>query len=575
MFIKNLTIEGKKGVVRSMEFRQGLNLIIDDTPASDEKKTGNNVGKTTVLKLIDYCFGAKASVIYADPENPKESYELVKKYLTDQEIVITLVLKEKLEDPDSREVEIKRNFLGGKKCIRTINGSAVLEKDFEKELFRELISGKEIEKPTFRQLISHNIRYRDESINHTLKTLHHFTSDAEYETLYLYLLGCEFDEGARKQCLLEKKSKEELFKKRLESKQTKSAYIMMLGVVEDEIAELNEKKHNLNLNADYEQDLNQLNKIRSQINKTSAVLGKLKIRRELIEDTVKELENSVSSIDMQQLRLLYYMAKMNVEGIQKNFEELVSYHNNMLEEKSRFISSDLPELSARIEKEERTLVGYRNQEKELAEKISKGDSFEDLENIITALNEKSRQQGEYESIISQIEEAEDNIKKINEELDGIGDELYSESFENKLLEQIKKFNKYFSAISNELYGEKYVLKHDKEISKTTKEPVYKFSAFNANLSSGKKQGEVLSFDLAYILFAEEDGIPCLHFLLNDKKELMHGNQLRTVSGFVQRKNIQLIASVLKDKMPADVLELAHVVVELSQEDKLFRIENME
>ncbi|MDT2672715.1 DUF2326 domain-containing protein, partial [Enterococcus dongliensis] len=46
---------------------------------------------------------------------------------------------------------------------------------------------------------------------------------------------------------------------------------------------------------------------------------------------------------------------------------------------------------------------------------------------------------------------------------------------------------------------------------------------------GKKQGEIICFDLAYILFAREESIPKLDFILNDKKELMHGNQLLKIA----------------------------------------------
>ena len=92
------------------------------------------------------------------------------------------------------------------------------------------------------------------------------------------------------------------------------------------------------------------------------------------------------------------------------------------------------------------------------------------------------------------------------------------------------------------------------------------------MSSGKKQGEILCFDLAYLLFADKEKLPCLHFLLNDKKELMHDNQLIKVAEFIQNKNIQLIISILKDKLPKDVLNKSHIAIELSQNDKLFRIE---
>ena len=92
------------------------------------------------------------------------------------------------------------------------------------------------------------------------------------------------------------------------------------------------------------------------------------------------------------------------------------------------------------------------------------------------------------------------------------------------------------------------------------------------MSSGKKQGEILCFDLVYTMFADEEDTPCLHFLLNDKKELMHDNQLIKVAEFARDNNIQLVLSILKDKLPSLAMDIAHVAVELSQDNKLFRIE---
>lgn len=54
------------------------------------------------------------------------------------------------------------------------------------------------------------------------------------------------------------------------------------------------------------------------------------------------------------------------------------------------------------------------------------------------------------------------------------------------------------------------------------------------------------------------------FLLNDKKELMHDNQLLKVADFVKKNNIQLIISILKDKLPEELVDKSNIVVELSQ-----------
>ena len=122
MFLKSLKISSDAKVIREIHFRDGINLIVDETPSSDDKKTGNNVGKTTVLMLIDFCLGANGKHIYVDPENKKEEHKLVKNFLMEERILISLVLKEDLSKGDSPEISLERNFLPRKQLIRRING---------------------------------------------------------------------------------------------------------------------------------------------------------------------------------------------------------------------------------------------------------------------------------------------------------------------------------------------------------------------------------------------------------------------------------------------------------------------
>jgi hypothetical protein len=204
--------------------------------------------------------------------------------------------------------------------------------------------------------------------------------------------------------------------------------------------------------------------------------------------------------------------------------------------------------------------------------ISKSDSFEELEALIIEMNEKFRKKGEYENIIQQLNEVEDNLKDYTKQLNEIDEELFSDNFEQLVKTQLNKFNKHFAAISTKLYGEQYAIKYD-IITNKKNQRLYKFNAFNTNLSSGKKQGEISCFDIAYTLFADEENIPCLHFILNDKKELMHDNQLVKIAEFVNENKIQFVASILKDKLPTELNDEKYFVVKLSQNDKLFRIEN--
>ena len=530
MFLKSLTISSSDKIIREITFRKGINLIVDETPETDDKATGNNVGKTTVLKLVDFCLCAESKIVYIDPESNRDAYALVRDFLINNEVLITLILKENLEDENSSEIVIERNFLSRKKKIQKINHENFTDDEFEIKLLQLIIPEHNAEKPTFRQIISHNVRYKDENINNTLKTLDKYTSDAEYEALYLFLFDCEFTKGNSKQAILEKIKQENTYKNRLEKQQTKTAYETALALINSEIEDLNKKKGNFNLNEDFEADLDKLNKVKYEINKISSEISKITIRKDLIIEAEKDLNSRKSDIDLQQLMLIYQQATDKISGIQKTFNDLVKYHNQMIVEKVKFIKKELPDIDKVIQDKQAYLQKQLREENKLAAEIAKSDSFEELESLIIELNEKFRKKGEYESVVQQLEEVESNLKNYTGQLNEINNELFSDDFEQTVKNQLNKFNKYFASISDQLYGEQYAVKYD-IISNRNNQKLYKFSAFNTNLSSGKKQGEISCFDIAYTMFADEENISCLHFLLNDKKELMHDNQLVKIAEF--------------------------------------------
>lgn len=80
--------------------------------------------------------------------------------------------------------------------------------------------------------------------------------------------------------------------------------------------------------------------------------------------------------------------------------------------------------------------------------------------------------------------------------------------------------------------------------------------------------------MAYVMLADDSGIDCLHFLLNDRKELMRGNQLLNVSELASRSGCQLVVAILQDRMPEGIDLANKVVLWLSQESKLFRVEEL-
>jgi hypothetical protein len=160
-------------------------------------------------------------------------------------------------------------------------------------------------------------------------------------------------------------------------------------------------------------------------------------------------------------------------------------------------------------------------------------------------------------------ETTDSIEKEIEEIDkGIS------SLDETLQQRISEFNKYFSSISSRLYGEQFVLSPDK----TERGYQLNISSISGNLGTGKKKGQMAAFDLAYIQYADQAGIDCLHFILQDQIENVHDNQISSLmTEVVSEIDCQYVMSVLRDKLPTDIDIDRYSVVSLSQDDKLFRI----
>ena len=570
MFLRYLQIENVHGLIRRIDFHQGLNLIVDEV-STDNEETGNNVGKTTVLRLIDFCFGMEGNKIYTATEGPKVVNKEVKEFLMETEVLITLCLADGFTE-NAKKVIVKRNFLSGKRSVLEINGQTVEKKDFEGEL-EKAIWGIETSKPSFRQIISHNFRYDDNRLTNTLRTLNRYTSDIEYETLHLYMFGCNFDDGDRRQELSKKLTTDYKYKRRLEKTASKSALRSKLALVEGEIAELNTKKEELHLNPDFEEDLEQLNKVKASLSELAVKQTALQLRYNLIEEAVEDLNAQKSNIDTQQLELIYRQASAMITQLQHTFEDLLAFHNEMLARKADFLSAELPQLKQSISACNTEISALRQQEQRLAERLQQSATIEALDELVAQLNLKYQEKGALEQRIAQIEEVDETIALNEEILKDIDKGLFSQNKQDLVQKQLDKFNQYYSSISKRLYGESYAIEYSLVKNKEGKN-TYKFAPFATdNFSTGKKQGEIACFDMAYIMFADDEKIPCLHFIVNDQKELVHDNQLMHIGTLANdHVDIQYVVAILRDKLPTELNKEENIVLKLSQHCKLFKIE---
>jgi len=316
MFLKQVIIQNKNTIIRNISFHKGINLIVDETPINNSQQaTGNNVGKTTVLRLVDYCFGADGKNIYQDTEFKKQPNTTIENFLKNTGIIVTVILVDNLDEVAKKQVTIRKNFLLRNKKVQEINGENIInDKEFDTQLKNEIFKSS-VDKPTFRQIISKNIRDEKNKMNNIVKVLNSFASSEVYEALYLFWLGIDTDNHNEKERLSLNKKKEENFQKRLKKEGELSLIEQQLAFLNGKIEELNERKNNFNLNKNYSSDIEKLNEIKSTLNRNATELSRLEIRKDLINESKEDLEQEFTQIDTSQIKSLYEKAKSLIVNI--------------------------------------------------------------------------------------------------------------------------------------------------------------------------------------------------------------------------------------------------------------------
>lgn len=564
MFIKSLSIHNADNVIRHIEFHKWINLIVDYTESTNQKESGNNIGKTTVLRLIDYCLGWDGKNIYSDPEFKWLWRNKIEDFVKENDIIITLILVERLDDPNSERITIKRNFLSRNRKIIELNGEKVNDGTLRIQL-KELIFHSNTLKPTLREIIARNVRDENNKLIHTIKVLHSATTLESYETLYLFLLSIDVsDEKIRLQA---QKKIEENLQTRLNKSWTLENTEQSLIILNRKINKLEEEKKRIWINDNFKKDIDLLNQIKGNINLTSSEIGSCEMRISLIGETQEELEKEHSNIDTYSIQTLYEKVKAFIPNIQVAFEDLNTFHNTMLKERLAFITEDLPLLKKNILSLDTQLQKLLEQEFILSEKLQKAGVLENNESIVYELTKLYEQKGSFEKQKEMWVESNEKVTEIDEEIGKINTDIKNK--DTVIKERISKFNEFFSEISSKLYGEEFIL------SSAQNDRTLELNITNlvGNLWTWKKKWQIIAFDLAYIQFCDALNIRCLHFTLHDQIENIHGNQIYSVlTNVVNGVNCQYIAPVLHDKLPKELDISRYEVLKLSEKDKLFKIE---
>ncbi len=568
MKIKKLIVRKTKPseeVIREIQFNEkGLNLIIDDTPES-LRESGNSVGKSTAIKIIDLCLGARSvRELYYDSDTRSENV-VVKDFLDEFKVQAELILI----DENKRGCSIKRDlFPRGKKYIFDEPYS---KQDFWDELKKIIFNLKE-PRPTFRQLIPKFVRVENTAEERMIKFLPIMTGSDVYDTIYCFLFQIYSDELlSKKGEITERLSECQKTIQTLEKSKSISSLSVLkqsLEIINSDLKDLYDKRNKLSYMDEYREELNSKRKLTLRIND-------LQEKMELVEFEIANIENSIvslakekSEINIQILQAVYQEAKSYIPTLQKNFEDMVSFHNSMIQNRIDFIQKPLNVKKELLEQYSSQLVTILEQKEKITIEALDEGLLDELNMLNRKIEDLSLKKGEIKQSIQLLEEQEAVRQDLNKELLVIQNQMENDGIDEK----IKKFNQFFSDYCDKLYGEKYLLAYNENWKEEKKFPV-SIASLGGKVGTGKKKAVIVAFDLAYMQYSIEMGIKVPQFVIHDKMENTHINQIKTIFEICEGIDGQYIIPILRERI--DKVEQKYVekakVLELSTNNKFFGI----
>jgi len=568
MYLNNLIVysDELETEIRNIKFNKGLNLIVD---SGKDQKSGNDIGKTTFLRAIDFCFGSDLKELYYDRDEKKENIE-IKDFLIINKISFTLNIGYQL---DTTNFTLKRWFTGkvdknGKPEIKqSINsekaiGIRTYAEDLNKIIFNVST------KPSFRHLIPKFIREDKDSMGSLLRFLSSYTTNEEYNSIHLLLFGFSNSDLFIEKADLTTKVKTDTNKQTVYNTDygKKNKLEAEIKVKQSDLEKItkncNAIKKKISSISNLETDIRELNDIVIKINEISNEISQNEFHISNIQKSIERLSNEQVNVDIQAIELLYKEINSYNDTLHKDFSDVIKFHNQMIENKIYFSNKTLSKKEVELKKfmEERQ---YLISKYEITKEDTDNKLFDELNILDEQRMDISNQLKIKENVLTKLTTLKTNIttneKRLNEIITIIS------KAESAIKENINIFNKYFSTYTKRLYNDEYFIYPKESIS----EP---FEVNNKlNPGDGKKKAFITAFDLAYASFINEKKISSFpRFIAEDQLELIDTPQLEELFNISKEIECQLIIPVLNSKISSIPNLTACEILQLSETEKFFR-----
>lgn len=578
----------KPSIMKSVLFKDGLNVVLGEVHVPKEhNKDTHNLGKTTLCKLLDFCFLSRKSQ---------------KSFLFDGDRFEDFVFFLEIKLRDASYVTIRRSVAEPNKVSIRLHKegnqdfSLSEEWDHQRLAFdkaKKMLDGyfawKGMKGASYRIVLSYLLRAQ-EDYDDVFNVKKFGPKHSDWKPFVSFLLGLNYkfllDLYKKRDLLSEKKENIKNLKKEFPDRSGRLIEISnILDEKRREVSKIREKVDILEFN---EQDRNAAKELAFRIDADIAGLNQ---QRYLLLKKRKRLEDSLSrplfSFDLEKAEEIFKEANVLFAGqLKRDFEQLILFNKEISVERGKYLEEDLSNVNRRIREIDFELESLNKERSEKLSFLTKMDVFDKYKALINQSFRIEKEVAELTDLKSRLEgidELENEVQEVAKQCEAIKKDIEEdlERQSNDPSSKLSNVRLYFNEIVSEVIGRKVGLNIEQSKDGYLNFNVGILNSKGERTSAGEGHSYsrllCIAFDLAILRahldesfprFVYHDGV--FESLDNRKKK----NLLRVIERYASFGLQPIVTAIDADLPDDDFFSDSDVVLKLHDRDDSGRLFNM-
>ena len=553
MMLDKIIVLCNKKLVRLIQCKSGLNIITDDLQS---RVTSNNIGKSTFLKIVEFLFMGSPKNIYFEHEYDTASADLYEWFQTNN-VEVYAAYK-----TDSKTITLRRNICVDEDFYYFINNKPVTDKLYE-EFIKENFFKIKSDRPSLARLRPFFFRTTMQRMINTFNILGDYARTSDYTEVFLFLMGFKDTN------LMDIYRKLNLRLTTVTKNARKVGSIIRDTKAKSEVKKL--KKELSGIQKDlfeddgnsYEDIIAELNTSIKYVNEKTDKLLRYKLQVQSINEA---LENKEKVEYVNELEIIYQHAKIDLNIVKKKYEDVLSFHNQLILNKHDSLEKELPTLNKNIDKLQKIIDINQEKIKTLYQQLRTKAPREKIIAKVDEIGNYQKKIGMHEGFIvrqnlynNEKIEIEEKAKKCKEEI-----AKYLKTIretENRLRTQL-------ALVSKQIYDNSSIFYFNYNNDQFACDPIIEQDDINPQ--GGKKKAEIVLFDLCLRKVTNEMGLDTPLFIFHDYLEDIDNNQVNDLFSFSNTLSNQHFVATLSSKFDYKRFEES-IILKLNDQEKFFKV----